>query len=62
MTYMGKESKAVDICITDSLCCTAETNTTLYTNYTPIKILNKCLAETLCGVQVSCVLAALDSA
>ena len=48
--------------ITDSLCCTAETNTTLYTNYTPIKILNKCLAETLCGVQVSCVLAALDSA
>ena len=29
MTYMGKESKTVDICtrITDSLCCTAETNT-----------------------------------
>ena len=32
MTYMGKESKKrVDICIwiTDSLCCTPETNTTL---------------------------------
>ena len=32
MTYMGKESKkSVDICIciTDSLCCTPETNTTL---------------------------------
>ena len=29
-----------NICIhtADSLCCTAETNTTLYTNYTPIKI------------------------
>ena len=26
------------ICITYSLCCTAETNTTLQTNYTPIKI------------------------
>ena len=24
--------------IADSLCCTAETNTTLYSNYTPIKI------------------------
>ena len=29
MTYMGKESKRVDIHNTDSLCCTAETNTTL---------------------------------
>ena len=29
MTYTGKESKRVDICITDSLCTTAETNTTL---------------------------------
>ena len=31
MAYMGKESKKVDICIciTDSLCCTPETNTTL---------------------------------
>ena len=29
VAYMGKESKRVDICIciTDSLCCTAETNT-----------------------------------
>ena len=23
------------MCITDSLCCTLETNTTLYINYTP---------------------------
>ena len=36
----GKESKRVDICIciTDSLCCISETNTTLSINYTPIKI------------------------
>ena len=29
-----------DTCVpvADSLCCTAETNTTLYSNYTPIKI------------------------
>ena len=26
------------ICIADSLCCTAETNTALLSNYTPIKI------------------------
>ena len=38
MTYMGKESeKRVGICITDSLSCTAETNTTLKINYIPIK-------------------------
>ena len=36
---MGIESlKREDICIADSLCCTAETKTTLYINYTPIKI------------------------
>ena len=37
---MGTESKRVDICvcITDSLCCTSETNTALQINYTPIKI------------------------
>ena len=33
MVYMGKESKKkrvdIGICITDSLCCTPETNTTL---------------------------------
>ena len=29
MAYMGKESKKVDTCITDSLCCTPETNMTL---------------------------------
>ena len=31
VTYMGKESEKVDICIciTDSFYCTAETNTTL---------------------------------
>ena len=31
----------MDICITDSLCCTLETNTILYINYTPVKILKK---------------------
>ena len=38
---MGKTSKnRWDTCIhiTDSVCCTAETNTTLQSNYTPIKI------------------------
>ena len=29
MAFRGKESKKVYICITDSLCCTPETNTTL---------------------------------
>ena len=29
------------MCITDSLCCTAESNTTLSINYTPIKIKKK---------------------
>ena len=28
MAYMGKEAKKVDICITDSLWCAPETNTT----------------------------------
>ena len=40
MAYMGKELlKKVDICIciTDSLCCTPETNRILQINYTPIK-------------------------
>ena len=44
MTYMGKESKkTVDlcICITDSLCCILETNTTLPINYTSIMIKKK---------------------
>ena len=42
MTYMGKESKRVDICIciTDSLCRTPETNTTWSINYVSIKTLN----------------------
>ena len=36
----GREAqRGEDICIriTDSLCCTAETNKTLYINYTPLK-------------------------
>ena len=40
----GKEiHKRGDICIriADSLCCTAETHTTLKSNYTPIKIKKK---------------------
>ena len=41
MTYMREESKKewVYVCITDSLCCTAESNTTLWINCTLIKIL-----------------------
>lgn len=41
MAYIGTDSKKrvdVCICVTDSLCCMAETNTILYDNYTPIKI------------------------
>ena len=38
VTYMEKESKRVDICIIDSLCCTAETNITLFINHILIKI------------------------
>ena len=33
------------ICIEDSLCCTAETNTTLPSNYTPIKIVKRVYDE-----------------
>ena len=29
------------MCITESLCCAPETNTTLYINYTPIKFIKK---------------------
>ena len=41
----GKEiQKRGDICIhiADSLCCTAETNTTLHSNYIPIRFFFKC--------------------
>jgi len=39
--YMGKEfKKIVNICVTDILCRTPETNTTLQINYTPIKFFN----------------------
>ena len=31
---MGKESEKEWICITDTICCTFETNTTFYINYT----------------------------
>ena len=43
MTYMGKECKRVDvrICITDSLCCIPETNTTLEINCRSIKVKKK---------------------
>ena len=38
ITYMGKESeKHSCICITESHCCTPETNTTLLINYTSIR-------------------------
>ena len=35
----GRRYGDICICITDSLCYTAETNTILQSNYTPIKIL-----------------------
>ena len=37
----GKEIKKrgdICVCIADSLCCTVETNTTMQSNYPPIKI------------------------
>ena len=33
-----KESEKQDVCVTESLCSIPETNTTLYINYTSIKI------------------------
>ena len=42
MTSMGREyKKRVDIYLTDSLCCRAETNTTLQINSTPINFFKK---------------------
>ena len=37
----GKRYGNICICITDSLCYKAETNTPLKSNYTPIKMLKK---------------------
>ena len=37
----GKRYGDICICITDSLCYKAETNTPLLSSYTPIKMLNK---------------------
>ena len=37
--------KNVYVCITESLCCTAEINTTLYINYTSIKKIKNCLKK-----------------
>ena len=37
ITYMGKKRLDIFICITDSLCCTLETNAMLQVNYTPIR-------------------------
>ena len=37
----GKRYGDICICITDSLCYKAETNTPLKSNYTPIKMLKK---------------------
>ena len=51
---MGKESEKEwrYIYITGSLRCTPETNTTLYINYTPIKIFKK--KESLMRLHESC--------
>ena len=41
MAYMGKHSKRVDVCISDSLCCIPESinNKALYIKSSPIKFL-----------------------
>ena len=38
INHNGKGYEKEYICITESLCCTAEINTTLYINYTLIKL------------------------
>lgn len=35
--YVGKEHEKEWVCVTESLCCTAEINTTLQISYTSIK-------------------------
>ena len=44
MAYMGRKSPKrgdICVCIADSLCYTTETNRTLQSNYTPVKIFKK---------------------
>ena len=41
----GREMGTYCICITDSLCYKAETNTTMESNYTPIKMLKNKLEK-----------------
>ena len=48
------------ICITDSLCCTPETNTTLQINYTPIKFFFKKVNESEHSLQPSPLLSHLE--
>ena len=40
-TGLSNWTELIRVCIADSLCCRAETNTTLQSNYTPIKIWKK---------------------
>ena len=47
----GRFKRDICICIADPHCCTAETNTTLERNYTPIKKKKK-----ICWVCFMCVL------
>ena len=51
----GEVQEGGDICIhiADSLHCTAETNTTLQSNCTPIKEINKYITKTA-GIQLKC--------
>ena len=37
----GRRCGDVCVCMADSLCCRAEANTPLWSNYTPIKVLKK---------------------
>ena len=51
----GRFKRDICICIADPHCCTAETNTTLESNYTPIK------KKGLLGVLYVCVERILES-
>ena len=49
----GKRRGNIGICITDSLCYKAETNTPLQSNYTPIKMFKKKDLERILGIITS---------
>ena len=55
MTWMGRKFKRERIYVYPLFCCTLENNSTLYSNYTPIKInLKKSYAEVLASSTLEC--------